>query len=106
MSSEIEKKSLEAHVELSAERHSRFEERVENLSDQMNNKLDDLDDRMEFAEEAIKQNEEQIRQINDDHTKQMLKWAIAIISFLAASIATLVIRYLTSAPVINQHLGK
>ena len=68
---EIEKKSLEAHVELCAERYK-----------QMNDKLESLDQRTTAIETILGQIKEKIFNNKSENTDRLLKWSTAIIAFL------------------------
>jgi len=70
-STEIEKKSLEAHVELCAERYK-----------QMNDKLESLDQRTTAIETILGQIKEKIFNNKSENTDRLLKWSTAIIAFL------------------------
>ena len=70
-STEIEKKSLEAHVELCAERYK-----------QMNDKLESLDQRTTAIETILGQIKEKIFNNKSENTDRLLKWSTAVIAFL------------------------
>lgn len=76
----IEKKNLEAHVELCAERY-------ENL----NNKLSDLDCRMTVIEKHIVDIKESITNKTGGITKQMIAIGTTIVGVMFTAIITLLI---------------
>lgn len=70
-STEIEKKSLEAHVELCAERYN-----------QMNDKLESLDRRTTAIEAILTQIKDKVLTIKNENTERLLGWTTGIIAFL------------------------
>jgi len=75
MTTNIEKQSLEAHVELCAERYAT-----------LNNKLQDLDKRTTKIESMLAEIKERIFSVKNESNKRYLAWATGIIGFLAAII--------------------
>lgn len=75
MTTDIEKQSLEAHVELCAERYAT-----------LNNKLQDLDKRTTKIENMLSEIKEKVFSMKTESNRQYLTWATAIIGFLAAII--------------------
>jgi hypothetical protein len=91
MSTEIEKKSLEAHVELCAERYKT-----------MNGKLDSLEDRVGKIEthvveirDAILTTNTSILKTDNGQDKQLIKIGTAVIGVLLTSLLGLIIHLLT-----------
>ena len=79
---DIEKKSLEAHVELCAERYRFFEEKLENVEtsiDSVNNNLSHVRTTVEAM--AEKRND------------QILNWGLGLIGLLTSAIAFLLVQY-------------
>ena len=76
---EIEKKSLEAHVELCAERYNALELR-----------LDDLDSKIEANNTMIREIRDMVLKITEKRNDQVIAWGIGIIGGLIATIGFLV----------------
>ena len=76
---EIEKKSLEAHVELCAERYRSLDERLDNLGEKIS--------RVESCTAEIKSTVSKMAEKNND---RLISWGVGIIGFLTASIVGLV----------------
>ena len=87
---DIEKKSLEAHVELCAERYKSLEDRL----DKVNERIDGLDGKIEKkitkVEVALDRIMEKLEEVQSDRNKQLIKWATTTIGLLTASLATIV----------------
>lgn len=79
---DIEKKSLEAHVELCAERY-RF----------LENKLETVESTVSNVNEMVADIREMMDKIVDKRNDQIIKWGTAIIGSLVASIVYLVMHY-------------
>ena len=79
---DIEKKSLEAHVELCAERYSALELR-----------LDDLDNKINDNNNMIREIRDMVIKITDKRNDQIIGWGIGIIGTLAALTGYLLIHY-------------
>jgi predicted nucleic acid-binding Zn-ribbon protein len=79
---EIEKKSLEAHVELCAERYNQLEHRFE----QVDNKINSL-------EKLMREVHDMVARINEKRTDQIISWGLAIIGGLIAVTAYLLVNY-------------
>jgi predicted membrane-bound spermidine synthase len=80
MATDIEKKSLEAHVELCAERY-----------DQLDKRLIGVETRMEKIEGHIVDIKEAIEQSNNGQSKQLITIGTTIIGVLITAIVALVI---------------
>lgn len=76
---DIEKKSLEAHVELCAERYNALE-----------GKLSTLDSKINSVSTMIKEVKETVGKLNEKSNDRLISWGVAIIGFLVASIVGLV----------------
>lgn len=76
---EIEKKSLEAHVELCAERYTALEDR-----------LSSLDQKINSACAMIKDVKESVTKMSEKNYDRLINWGVGIIGFLVASIIGLV----------------
>ena len=76
---EIEKKSLEAHVELCAERYNALEDRLAGLDNKINS-----------ACAMIKEVKEAVNKMAEKNNDRLISWGVGIIGFLTASIVGLV----------------
>jgi chromosome segregation ATPase len=77
---DIEKKSLEAHVELCAERYSNLE-----------NKLNHLDTRMDKLEGHIVDIKDSLGKVGGDSNKTLITIGTTILGVLIAGIITLIV---------------
>lgn len=80
MSSNIEKKNLEAHVELCAERYAALEE-----------KLDNLDKRMDGVEENVKAIRESVTTKTGGINKALFAASVTIIGVMFSAIIVLLV---------------
>lgn len=79
---EIEKKSLEAHVELCAERYSSLDMRLDNLTDQIK--------KVESCTADIR---EMMAAHVEKHNDRLIAWGVGIIATLIGAIAWLMASY-------------
>ena len=79
---DIEKKSLEAHVELCAERYRFLEEQVEAVQE----KVTDVN-------HILKDVKSMVQAITEKRTDQILNWGLGIIGVLTSAIAFLLVQY-------------
>lgn len=79
---EIEKKSLEAHVELCAERYNALEMR-----------LDGLDSKISSVATMVKEVKDCVGKLTEKGTDRLINWGVGIIGFLAASTIYLISHY-------------
>ena len=79
---EIEKKSLEAHVELCAERYNQLEQRFEHVESKISN-LDTL----------LREVHDMIQRMSDKRTDQLIGWGVGIIGALVATTVYLITQY-------------
>ena len=79
---EIEKKSLEAHVELCAERYNKLEQRFEHVEDKITG-LDSL----------LREVHDMIQRMSEKRTDQIISWGMGIIGALIASTVYLLVTY-------------
>ena len=75
---DIEKESLEAHVELCAARYSRLEE-----------KLDNLEGRVIGIETVLGEIRDTVIKDREKRQSQLITWGVAIIGSLATAVAVL-----------------
>lgn len=79
---DIEKKSLEAHVELCAQRYRYLEEKLETLEEKMSAVADSVS--------CIKTSIDAMSNKNND---RLISWGIGIIGFLASTVGYLFFHY-------------
>lgn len=77
---DIEKESLEAHVELCAERYSRMEE-----------KFSSVEKRLSTVETVLVDIKDVLVTQNHQRQKQIIGWAVGTIGFLASAVGGLVL---------------
>jgi len=80
--SDIEKKSLEAHVELCAERYRNLE-----------HKLETIDERISGLEQLAKSVHECVHNINEKYNDRVIRWGGSIIMILLGIIGWLATQY-------------
>lgn len=80
--SDIEKKSLEAHVELCAERYNSLDERLDNLGGQIG--------KVETVVEDIK---DLMAAHIEKHNDRLIGWGVGIIGLLVGSVGWLLATY-------------
>ena len=87
---EIEKKSLEAHVEICAVRYESLEHRL----DKVNERIDDLDEKIDQKigkmEATLEKIVAKLDDVQSERNKQLITWAGSAIAVLTASLATIV----------------
>ena len=76
---DIEKKSLEAHVELCAERYNALEDR-----------LTGLDNKITSVSTMVREVKDCVSKMSEKSNDRIINWGIGIIGFLTASIVGLV----------------
>ena len=79
---EIEKKSLEAHVELCAQRYKFLEDKLQSVEEKC--------DQLVASVTAVKQSVESMANKNND---RLISWGIGIIGFLVASLGWMLKHY-------------
>lgn len=79
---DIEKKSLEAHVELCAERYNALEAR-----------LDHVDTKISELSDMIRRVHDMVHKISEKRTDQMINWGVGIIGTLFAATVYLITTY-------------
>lgn len=89
-STDIEKKSLEAHVELCAERYAGLDKRYQILD----TKISELDKKVEGLGTNIMSIKEALAGTGDKQSKQLIAIGTAIISVLITGIITLTIHFI------------
>jgi hypothetical protein len=79
---EIEKKSLEAHVELCAERYNALEQRFEHVESKIG-----------ALNVLLREVHDMVAKINEKRTDQIISWGLPIIGGLVAVSAYLMVNY-------------
>lgn len=79
---DLEKKSLEAHVDLCAQRYRFLEEKLDLVEEKIN--------KIESMVESIAQSVQAMAEKRND---QMITWGVGIIATLAAAVAYLLVTY-------------
>lgn len=79
---EIEKKSLEAHVELCAERYNQLEARFEHV-----------DSKISGLETLMREVHDMVAKINEKRNDQLINWGLGIIGGLVATTIYLIVNY-------------
>jgi hypothetical protein len=79
---EIEKKSLEAHVELCAERYNQLEARFEHVDGKINH-----------LETLLREVHDMVHRISEKRTDQLIGWGVGLIGALSATVIYLITHY-------------
>jgi hypothetical protein len=79
---DIEKKSLEAHVELCAERYNALEDKMTAMAVNIAHLCD-----------MVQEVKSSVGKLNEKSTDRLIGWGVGIIGFLAASVIYLVSHY-------------
>jgi archaellum component FlaC len=79
---DIEKKSLEAHVELCAERYNALE-----------NRLDHVDAKISSLSDLIREVHDMVQRMSEKRTDQLIGWGVGIIGALTAVTVYLIANY-------------
>jgi len=79
---DIEKKSLEAHVELCAERYSALETR-----------LNDIDERITGLSRVVNEVRDMVVKMSEKRSEQLIGWGMAVIGALTATTGYLLVHY-------------
>lgn len=80
---DIEKKSLEAHVELCAERYKLLEIKLENVEDGVSS-----------TKKLVKELSDNVAKMSEKDNDRLIKWGVGIIATLAAACGWLLTHYL------------
>jgi chromosome segregation ATPase len=79
---DIEKKSLEAHVELCAERYNALEDKMTVMSQHISDLCD-----------MVKEVKSSVSKLTEKNNDRLINWGIGIIGFLSASTIYLISHY-------------
>ena len=80
--SDIEKKSLEAHVELCAERYRSLDDRLDQVTEKMSN-----------LERMVRTVHDMVHDMSARRNSQLINWGVGVIGALVGMIAWLVVNY-------------
>lgn len=80
---DIEKRSLEAHVELCAERYNNLDFKINDL----NEKIDSVSNTVEKVHDMVKC-------LDKSHNDRLVNWAVGVIGVLVSVIGWLVVNYI------------
>ena len=87
---DIEKKSLEAHVELCAERYAVLDRSYNTLF----NKLESMNGKVERLDSHIMAIREALAISGDKHSKQLIAFGTSIIAVLSTAVISLLINFI------------
>ena len=79
---EIEKKSLEAHVELCAERYNALEDKMETMSENISHLCD-----------MVQEVKSSVSKLTEKNNDRLITWGVGIIGFLGASLVYVITHY-------------
>ena len=79
---EIEKKSLEAHVELCAQRYNALEDKIATMSTSIAHLCD-----------MVQEVKASVSKLSEKNTDRLISWGVGIIGFLVASVVYLISHY-------------
>ena len=79
---DIEKKNLEAHVELCAERYNQLEARFEHV-----------DSKISHLETLLREVHDMVHRMSEKRTDQLIGWGVGIIGALLATTVYLITQY-------------
>jgi predicted nuclease with TOPRIM domain len=79
---EIEKKSLEAHVELCAERYNQLENRFEHVEDKINS-----------LENLMREVHDMVQHMAEKRNDQIISWGMGVIGLLVAIVGYMLTVY-------------
>jgi chromosome segregation ATPase len=82
--SELEKESLEAHVDLCSERYTGLHRELKNLGN-----------RMDKFEKTLSELKDMMISMKADRNKQLINWGVGIIGVLVSAVGTLLFVLLT-----------
>lgn len=86
ITSDIEKKSLEAHVELCAERYKNLDGKLDSVNNRVSQVEKKLDEKMDAVEEVLSEIRTMIVRMQQSRDRQIINWGVGILSTLIATI--------------------
>lgn len=90
MTTDIEKKSLEAHVELCAERYKSLDNKLDSVDGRVSTVEKKLETKMSAVEATLDEIKEMIVSMRDDRNRQIIAWGGGILTALLSIIGFLV----------------
>jgi DNA anti-recombination protein RmuC len=90
MSVDIEKKSLEAHVELCAERYKALDERFSNLGDRIDALDKKLEEKIGSVSRMLEKIDNDLTGANSSRDNRLIGWGVSVIGLLVTALAGLV----------------
>lgn len=95
VTTEIEKKNLEAHVELCAERYKNLDNKLDTVEKRVSDVEKKLDFKMNAMESILDEIKKMITSMQQKRDKQLIAWGIGIISSLIGVIGFLIWHIIT-----------
>jgi predicted nucleic acid-binding Zn-ribbon protein len=96
-STEIEKKNLEAHVELCAERYKSLEVKLDNLDERVSTIEKKIDSKMQMIETKVEDKFSEIKRtiidLQEKRNTQIIGWGVSIIGTLISILLTLLWKF-------------
>jgi predicted nucleic acid-binding Zn-ribbon protein len=96
-STDIEKKNLEAHVELCAERYKSLEDKLDNLDQRVSAIEKKIDSKMQAIESKVEDKFGEIKKaiidFQEKRNTQLIGWGVSIISTLISILLTLLWKF-------------
>lgn len=86
---EIEKKSLEAHVELCAERYKNLDEKLDTVEESVSEIERKMESKMAAVEAVLDEIKDMIIKMQHHRNNQLISWGVAIIATLLSAIGFL-----------------
>ena len=86
---DIEKKNLEAHVELCAERYKNLDDKLDTVERRVSDVEKKLDIKMQAVESVLDEIKSMIMSMQQKRNNQLIGWGIGIIGTLVSTIAFL-----------------
>lgn len=92
MPAELEKKSLEMHVEMDQLRQEVTDDRIDTLENTTESKLAAIEKKLEELVELQKELKKLVDDMKDDRNDQLIKWGTAIIVALFSALAAIFLK--------------
>lgn len=89
-STEIEKKSLEAHVELCSERYASLNDKLDILDNRVNELERKLESKMESVEHRLDEIKDMITKMQHHRNNQIIGWGVGLVGSLVGLVGFLV----------------
>jgi len=89
VATDIEKKNLEAHVELCAERYKSLDDKLDTVEQRVSDVEKKLDIKMQAVESVLDEIKSMIMNMQQKRNNQLIGWGIGIITTLISTVAFL-----------------